>query len=225
MRYVSMNCPQKLAFFAEDPENRGLYKEFMKKISIITALFLLSGCASYRAIPLETISVSRSWMPWKNQDVTIAARCFNEEDCKHYLDRDVISKGYLPVQISIVNKTEHPYLFSLNRVSLPCARAEEVASQVHTSTVGRAAGYGAAALFFWPFAIPAVVDGLGSAHANERLDFDFASKVAKDQLVEAYAHVNMLMFVPKSCFHPIFTVTLVDLKTSEAREFTVQTSV
>lgn len=196
----------------------------MKKLSLFAGLLLLSGCASYRATPLNTISAPGSWMPWKARDVVVAARAFDEEDCKQYLDRDVISKGYRPVQITIENKSDSNYLFSLNRVSLPCARAEDVAEQVHTSTVGRTAGYGAAALFFWPFAIPAVVDGVRSVKANESLDLDFVSKVAKDQIIAAHAHVNMLMFVPESSFKNVFSITLIDLKTSEAREFKVHAS-
>ena len=196
----------------------------MKKLSLLTGLLLLGGCASYRAAPLHTITTKESWMPWKAQDILIAARAFDEEDCKHYLDRDVISKGYLPIQITIENKSDHNYLFSLDRVSLSCVDAEEVAEQVHTSTVGRAAGYGAAALFFWPFAIPAVVDGVLSVQANESLDLDFASKGAKDQVIAAHAHVNMVMFVPEIDFNNVFNITLLDTQTNQPREFTVRTS-
>jgi hypothetical protein len=153
--------------------------------------------------------------------VVVAARAFSQEDCKTYLDRDVIAKGYRPVQITIENKSDREYLFSLNRVTLPCPRADEVADKVHTSTVGRAAGYGAAAFFFWPFAIPAVVDGVRSAKANDALDLDFASKAAKDQRIEPYAYVNMLMFVPEKSFQRTFQVTLLDAATNAPRAFTV----
>lgn len=196
----------------------------MKKISLLIGLVLLSGCASYRATPLHTISIKESWMPWKANDVLIAARTFDEEDCKRYLDRDVLSKGYQPIQITIENKSQHNYLFSLDRVSLSCVPTEDVAQQVHTSTAGRAVGYGAAALFFWPFAIPAVVDGVLSVQANEFLDLDFATKGAKDQVIAAHAQVNMVMFVPENAFDNVFSVTLVDLETNQPREFTVHTS-
>ena len=95
---------------------------------------------------------------------------------------------------------------------------EEVAEQVHTSTVARAAGYGAAALIFWPFAIPAVVDGVKSAQANDALDDDFCTKSAKDQIIAPHSHVNMLMFVPMQCYNSTFHVTLVDLKNNQPRE-------
>lgn len=196
----------------------------MKKNSLLLGLVLLSGCASYTAAPLHTIVIKESWMPWKANDVLIAARTFDEEDCKQYLGRDVITKGYLPIQITIENKSDHPYLFSLDRVSLSCVPSEDVARQVHTSTVGRAGGYGAASLFFWPFVIPAIVDGALSLQANEALDLDFASKGAKDQVIAAHAQVNMVMFVPEADFEDVFNLTLVDLQTHQPRAFRVHTS-
>jgi hypothetical protein len=196
----------------------------MKKIITIAIGVLLTGCASYRATPLSTLANNGGWMPWKGRDVIIVAKAFNEEDCKVYLDRDVIAKGYRPLQITIENRSDRSYLFSLNRVSLPCACVEDVVQQVHTSTFGRAAGYGAAALFLWPFAIPAVVDSVRSARANESLDGDFVSKAAKDQVIEAHAHINMLMFVPQKSFQKTFNITLIDLKTHEPRDFRVAAS-
>ena len=199
-------------------------KDFMKKCSLLLGMVLISGCASYKAAPLHTIATKESWIPWKTNDVLIAARTFDEEDCKQYLDRDVISKGYLPIQITIENNSDHSYLFSLDRVSISCVPPEDVAQQVHTSTVGRAGGYGAASLFFWPFVIPAVVDGALSVQANQALDLDFASKGAKDQVIKAHAHVNMVLFVPEFDFEDLFNITLIDLQTHQPRSFRVRTS-
>jgi hypothetical protein len=186
---------------------------------LLIAAFL-SGCASYRAMPLNTMCIETA--SHYTPDIAIAAKAFDKRDCKRYLDRNVISKGYLPVQLSIDNHSDKNYLFSLNRVSLPCARPEEVAEKVHTSTLARAAGYGAAALIFWPFAIPAVVDGMGSAKANDALDEDFSAKTAKDQVIAAHSHVNMLLFVPLESYQPLFHVTLIDLKNNQPKDFAVK---
>lgn len=185
----------------------------------LVAIFL-SGCASYRAMPLNNMCTDLTCYPVT--DIVMSAKAFGKRDCKRYLDRDVISKGYLPVQLTIENRSDRNYFFALNRVSLPCARPEEVAEQVHTSTVARAAGYGAAALIFWPFAIPAVVDGVKSAQANDALDDDFCTKSAKDQIIAPHSHVNMLMFVPMQCYNSTFHVTLVDLKNNQPRKFAVK---
>ena len=95
--------------------------------------------------------------------VVAVSKAFSREDCERYLDRDVISEGYQPVQISILNNTDRKYYFSTGKISVPVAQPQEVAQTVHTSTVGRAVGYGVGALIVWPLLIPAIVDGIGSS--------------------------------------------------------------
>jgi hypothetical protein len=197
-------------------------KSILKVSVCLIATAFLSGCASYRAIPLNNLSSEQSSFQFFQPDIVLAAKAFSKRDCKKYLDRDVIGKGYIPVQISLDNRSNKNYLFSPSRVSLPCANPEEVAAKVHTSTIARAAGYGAAALVFWPFAIPAIVDGVSSAQANEALDQDFYLKAGKDQIIAPYSHANMVIFIPKESYHPVFNVTLVDVKSNQPREFTVR---
>ena len=199
----------------------------MKRIPVsvlvtLTALVALSSCASYRAAPLNTVASDMMFQPSSDQGgVMISAKAFSRSDCKTYLDRDVISKGYQPVQLYIENNSNRVYQFSLSRISLSCARPEEVAEKVHTSTIGRAVGYGTAALFLWPMAIPAIVDGVKSANANESLDTDFSAKTARDQLLFQHSHLNKLIFVPVCDFQSTFKVTLIDQESHESKVFHV----
>lgn len=143
------------------------------------------------------------------KNVEVYTKTFNQYDCKKYLDRDVIAAGYQPIQIIIKNNSDKVVVFSPDQVSLTCARVEEVAARVRTSTTGRAVGYGAAAVFFMGlFAIPAIIDGVGSARANSALDADYYFKVAKGQSLSPNTKLNGLLFVPKGSFTNTFTVTL-----------------
>jgi hypothetical protein len=144
------------------------------------------------------------------EPVAVLAKAYDKADCKRYLDRNVISKGYQPVQIYIQNNSDKNYVFSMDRVSLPCARADEVAETVHTSTVGRIVGYGLGALVLWPLVIPAIVDGLKSSEANASLDNDFAAKTAREQVIYKHSHLNKLIFVPLSDYQQNFNITLMD---------------
>lgn len=197
----------------------------MKKTTILaisTGMLLFSGCASYKASPLNTLSPDRVYsLETESKDIFVSAKAFSKADCKKYLDRDVIKRGYQPIQIYIQNNSEKNYLFSLNRVSVSCARSEEVAEKVHTSTVGRSSGYGAAALIVWPMAIPAVIDGVKSANANEALDNDFSAKTARDQIIFNRSHFNKLIFVPVNEFQPTLSVTLIDTVSNESKTFNV----
>jgi len=195
-----------------------------KIILVALSLVFLTGCASYNALPLNSMSseVIDVTKPAMRTDVTIAAKALSRSECIRYFDRDVIEKGYLPVQLYIQNNTKNAYVFSLNRVSLSVARPEVVAAKVHTSTVGRAVGYGAGALLLWPLAIPAVVDGIKSARANQALDADFDAKCAQDQIISMHSHMNKVLFVPRSEFDSSFTVTLVDAESHTPKTIQVQ---
>ncbi|KKP23853.1 MAG: hypothetical protein SZ59_C0003G0077 [candidate division TM6 bacterium GW2011_GWF2_28_16] len=187
-------------------------------ISIVSvaALLLASGCAKYRGQNLETLAYPSSEA--KKESVFMAYKPFNASDCKVYLDRDVLAKGYQPIQVTIVNNSKKYLDFSLDRISLPSVPAREIARKVHTSTAARAGGYGAASLVLWPFIIPAIVDGNKSARANDRLDEDFNRKELKTQIISPYHSVNGIIFVPRERFNPDFKVTLVEVENNNKIE-------
>ena len=190
-------------------------------------VLLLSGCASYSASPLNSLGpdVVIHYAQDSEGGIAIVAKAFNKSDCKRYLDRDVIEQGYQPVQLYIQNNSNKDYAFTLNRISLPCARAEEVAEKVHTSTAGRATGYGAAAVLTCGlFAIPAIVDGVKSSNANTALDNDFSAKTARDQIIFRHSHFNKLLLVPTNEYQSRVTVTLMDLESNKPKTFDVTIS-
>lgn len=204
-----------------------MQKHLKTALLLATGAALLSGCASYRAAPLSNLSseVVYSTQTPKNNDILVTARAFDKVDCKRYLDRNVISRGYQPIQLYIQNNSDHRYSFALNRIDLPYARQDEVARKVHTSTVGRVLGYGVPGLIvFLPLLIPAVVDGMKSSEANDALDDDFSSKVARDQTINPHSHFNKIIFVPVSDYQNSFNLTLVDQESNTPRTFQVSTT-
>lgn len=200
----------------------------MKKIissGVLAVLFVLGfgSCARYHANALSSVSPELIKDVLPSEGLIIVAKAFSKSECKRYLDRDVISKGYQPVQLYIENLSDKTYLFATQRVNLTLASAEEVAKKVHTSTFGRITGYGAAALVATPlFVIPAVVDGYQSSRSNEALDLDFLAKSAKDQLILPFSHCNMLLFVPVESVQDSFILTLLDEETSKPKRVCVK---
>jgi hypothetical protein len=191
---------------------------------VSTTLALLSSCASYKAAPLNSLSseLIESAPVEERSPLQVAAKAFTKDECNRYLGRDVIAKGYQPVQIYIQNETDKSYFFSLNRIDLPHARPEEVATKVHTSTVGRVLGYGIPGLILlWPLLVPAVVDGIKSSDANTALDVDYSCKVARDQVINPYSYYNKVLFVPTSDYQASFHVTLIDQQSNTPTTFDV----
>lgn len=196
----------------------------MKKF-LLTAplLLLLSGCASYRAQPLNNTAVIQTEAKAANT-IAISAKAFDIYDCKKYLDRDVLRQGYQPVQLIIQNNTDKSYQFSLDRLGITCARPEEVALKVHTSTVGRSVAYGVGALVIWPLAIPAIIDGVKSSNANEALDTDFRAKAAGDSMIYPGSTFNKILFVPRSQYQSAFPLKLMEIESGDLKEFNILTN-
>lgn len=186
---------------------------FSVGILVLSGVCLLTACASYNAMALGNLSVVQT-QGQTEDGVVVVAKAFNKVDCKRYLDRDVLAEGYQPIQICIQNDSDKNYLFTPDRISLPCASMEEVAARVYTSTAGRIVGYGVfGVLFCWPLIIPAVVDGVKSSQANKALDIDFAAKVAHNQTILSHSRLNKIIFVPLREYQSSFSVTLVDAET------------
>lgn len=186
--------------------------KFVKFLNLTTIIFLglFLGCARYKSQPLNPLITN---IPSKKeQAISFNYYVFNSHDCKKFLDRDVLARGYQPVQITINNNTNRYINFEKGNISLPSVFAKDVANKVHTNTVARATSYGVAGLFLWPFLIPAVVDGVGSSQANQKLDQDFADKELHDQSISPYSKINGLIFVPREHFNNQFTITVLDLE-------------
>lgn len=169
-----------------------------------------TGCAKYRARSLKTLTKSSRA---EENSIAFSYKKFSVSDCKRYLGRNTIAKGYQPIQITFTNNTNRYLSISKKSLSLDCVSVKEVAKRVHTNTVGRAVGYSVAGLFVWPFFIPAIVDGIGSAKANEQLDADFAEKALYKQIVQPYTTINGIVFIAcEDDFDENFTVTVSDQK-------------
>ena len=181
----------------------------------------LTSCASYSAAPLCNPSADLIEIAPRNEGISVVSKTFTRSDCDRFLDRDVLAEGYQPIQLYIQNDSDKNYVFSLNRITLPIARPEEVAEKVHTSTAGRAAGYGAGALILWPLAVPAIVDGVSSANANEALDNDFVAKAARDQVIFPHSRFNAIIFVPVHAYQNSYTLTLIDKDSKQPKVFNI----
>ena len=195
----------------------------MKSRLLVALIFIgsIAGCAKDQPVSLPYLQPEFSPYSETIDDVTLSVKVFSAGDSKRYFDRDVIAKGYQPIQITVNNDTDGYLLFSSQGISVPTIPAAEVAEKVHTSTVGRSAAYGVAGLFIWPLLIPAVVDGVGSSNANQELDRDFSAKAAGEVVIQPYATHNGIIFVPTSEYRDTFNIRLVERKTKKKYQFRV----
>lgn len=157
----------------------------------------------------------------KQGDVTVAVKVLSEEECKQYFDKNIIRKGYQPIQITIDNQSKCWYVLSKDRISLSSAPPHEVAQKSHRSTGGRVAAYTVGGfLTVGLLFIPAIVDGVGSGKANRQMDRDFTTKGVEEVEIEPFKIVNKVIFVPTSEFRPNLAITIIDKETQDKLTFT-----
>ena len=149
------------------------------------------------------------------EHVQIAAKSFTVEESKKYLQRDLISRGYQPVQITIQNSTPNAFSISRGSVDVESATAGSVARKVMHSTIPRSIAYKIAGFIFWPFAIPGTIDSIRTLKAYKNLKKDFVSKSMKKEIIAPYSIYNRVVFVPSDQFKESFDVTLIDLESLE----------
>lgn len=183
----------------------------LKKLSWTVSLaLLLTGCASYDASGLAALDPDCVRSYAEVDGMSIGCKAFNRADCIHYLGRDVLAKGYQPIQITFQNTTGKRFIYSTKEISLPCSSPEEVGKRVHTSTFGRV-------LFYAPLVIPALVDGVKSSQANQMLDIDYHEKAPDHFVIPPHSYFKTLIFVPKAHYSPVFEVSLLDQETGKKK--------
>jgi hypothetical protein len=188
----------------------------MKKIFVaIASGFLLSGCATYHSGRLPTRDVFAYQNRQEQNGLHMAVKFFEPSESREIFQRNIGEKGIDPVFIVIDNRSKNTFQFSKSMVNKNTIPADEVAKMCHFSTVGRATGYGVAGLFIWPLLIPAVVDGMGSASANERMRDDFSYKEIKDERISPNGLLNGVLFIEKMKSGEEVAIRLQNVETNE----------
>lgn len=120
----------------------------------------------------------------------------------------------------IDNRTKNAFEFKKRMLSRQTAPAEEVAKECGFSTVGRATSYGVVGLFIWPFLIPAVVDGVGSAQANTKMEDDYMYKEIKDERIQPNGLLNGIAFLDKMKDGERLDIRLINVDNNDIKLFT-----
>jgi len=159
-----------LGFFGESMNKS---TQLLSAVLAVGSLLLLSGCASYKAVPLPYLTKqTNSSVSSKNKNITLEHKVFTKADCKTYLGRkNILKKGYQPVQLALTNNTDRTYTYSTASLSLPTVQTELIAEKVKFSTAGRVLGSGAAAVGFVTCAACAIpiIGALGGVGASAGL--------------------------------------------------------
>lgn len=187
---------------------------------LLVACVMMSGCATYNAGRLPSSDVS-SFKDAQDQDgLKVAVKFFDARESKQVFGVGKVYECYQPVYVAIDNRTKSPYQFakrtSLNKQSVP---AEEVSKNCGFNTAARATTYGVAGLFIWPLLVPAIVDGVGAAQANQKMEADYMYKEIKDDRLQPNGLLNGIVFVDKMKEGEELVIRLQNTETNEIKLF------
>ena len=196
-----------------------------RKMLMYSSLIFLAGCANYSASSLATLPLEMANQSDENTNVLVSWKVFDEKDSKTYLGRDLLSEGYIPVQMTIRNNSTDPMYLNSSNFSIPLPSLGEVSDKVHTSTAARVVGWGAPGLLIWPLLIPAVYDGIKSKEANASLDADYLAKTVKEHLIQPHTSFNGVVFVPKEQVGQPLDMFLVNQRTYKKLSYSLMEQV
>lgn len=184
-------------------------------VGLISLCCLFGSWESYRPSILAA-SLSKDLGFAEKPQVSMVAKAYNSEDSIRFLDRNVNSRGYQPIQVTITNQSAKSFSISASGFNTPSSTVDEVAGKILKSAIPRSAAYSVASLLFWPFMIPGAINSIKTLKAHAKLKHDFMAKIVKDEVILPFSTVYRVLFVEEEKVKDIqgvLSLTLIDLDT------------
>jgi len=181
--------------------------------------FVLTGCATYQAARLPSNDINSTAQSQDQNGLKAGVKFFDARESKQVFGVGKLYERFQPVYIVIDNRSQDVYEFKKRDINKTNTPAEEVAKICGFNTAARATTYGVAGLFIWPLLIPAVVDGVGSSNANQKMQSDFAYKEIPDERIQVNGLLNGVVFVDKMKEGEEFVIRLRNVGTGEVKLF------
>jgi hypothetical protein len=147
------------------------------------------------------------------------------DDSHKYFGKNLISKGYQPLSLTIYNDSDDALLLRASSIDLPLETADTVASTAHIPTIALTLipAY-FAGVFFWPALIPVAAAGFFMAASNHTLDNKVGSSALEaDHAVEIlpYERVTRTIFVANDTSIDEFSLYIFNVHKKSFIPFTI----
>lgn len=190
--------------------------DFMKlRKYFVLSLFVLalSGCGhnveSLKILPALRVTDNSN----KTNEIVIAAKVLNSDDCVNHFGVDLISNGYVPIQMKIINLTSNEYILSPSYINLHLVSSGIISKLMHHNT-SRFAWICSipAFLLFWPAMLLVGGKSYDMYSANKNMDsiikrtsIDVDSKIVQ---IGAYNTIDKFLFIETKSYTPAFEIKL-----------------
>lgn len=204
-------------------------KEIMKILKNCSFLFgvaLLSGCLPQQIELKKFPIIKKSNAFYENkEELIVAVKAFNKEECKAHFGVDITAKNYVALQLRIENRTPDTYIIRPSYLSLTIAEPQKVAKLLHYDTSFFITTAGALALmFYWPATYFIGRTGYDMYQNNKRINSiisDYSLSEDESLKIRPYEIVNKFIFVNRFDFTNNFTLKLFNKNQRKALSFFV----
>ena len=177
-------------------------------------LLFLSSCAKYEGKKLPAPHA-----PIHNKkNIKVSRKALTQKESRKYFSgRNLLARGYQPVQIYIENNTDKTYYLNPNLITLPLESASSVARSMQ-----RNVGWKITKYFIIGGPVWAAIEGVASHDANKMIKSDMGEKsIRLNTAVKIRPHgiINKVMFVAKENYNSDFDVSLIEHKTNKRIKF------
>lgn len=191
-------------------------------IPVVALIGLFSLLAGWMSPQGQSASVPSLMRTDNSKKLTIQTKKYTPEESKKYLSRDLLSRGYQPIQVTIHNNTSST--ITIEDIDTPQARAGEVARKISSEVLPRRAGYTIAGLLFWPFIVPSAIDGFKNLQNYSKMKRDFAARSVKLETIAPFSTLDRILFVPCDEVKETLTITMYDQFTGKMQEYKTEIS-
>ncbi len=180
---------------------------------IAGSLLLIAATSRPISIP-EAFSET---LTMDDRELKVSARVYSADESEHFLHADLLAKGYVPVEITILNEGDHTYGISAASTAMNSAKPKEIVSKLTRGAMVRGIGLRVLSFFFWPLMIPSTIDSIHTYKKRGSLTRVLTAKGFKqfEEIVLPYSIVKRVLYVPKEAFYETFSVALEDLSSKE----------
>lgn len=214
-------------------------KKFFYHLTAFLLLIVFTvSCTSYKAEPLIALPIEE-----RPHQVAAAAKAFNKQESKRYLDYNFLNKGFQPIQIYLKNNTDNTYVFSPDDLLVPTVDIDTITDWASSLTALKT---GVAAFLAFPLCIYGLIAGVAtssgeifygslaaavlvpvgvssnSISANKERGNDYMAKHLKKTILSPGKVLNGLIFVLLKNSPPSIFIDLVDVKNNAVERLNVK---
>lgn len=196
-------------------------KNFFLSVILISSLLFLTSVEKFRPAKLPFVAGVVQSFTKEQKGVQLDYKVYSSVDSKIYLDRDLLAKGYQPVQITIQNNTPYSFVLGKEDISLPLVSASKVVSKFDRATLPKSIGYKVLGFFFWPFSVIGTIDSVKTYATHRDLKKDLSAKSVKNdqEVILPFSSLNRVLFVEKDKYQEEFSISLFNTDTCETIVF------